>query len=136
LFATIDFYMLRTSGSETVPEMSPLRHFEDQWRKSWRALVILAAICSLTVSVATRYSSSWDVSAPAMKIVQAHPTPEVKRQRLNKDAANWLPPLVAFDVLRSPSSYSRTAPAEPPAQNPLLEESLFNRPPPSSVFLS
>ena len=30
LFATTEFYMLQTSGSETVPEMSPLRHFEDQ----------------------------------------------------------------------------------------------------------
>jgi hypothetical protein len=136
LFATTEFYMLQTGGSETVPGMSPLRHFEDQWRKSWCAVVVLAAVCSLTVSVATRYSSSWDVSAPKVKTVEAHPTPEAKRQRLDKDAANWVPPLVGFDVLQSPSSYPRTAPAEPPAQNLLLEESLFNRPPPSSEFLS
>jgi hypothetical protein len=99
-------------------------------------VVVLAAVCSLVVSVATRYSSSWDVSAPTVKTLRAHTTPEAKRQRLDKDAANWVPPLVGFDVLRSPSSYARTAPAQPPAQNLLLEESLFNRPPPSSEFLS
>ncbi|MFZ0276441.1 MAG: hypothetical protein WA254_05635 [Candidatus Sulfotelmatobacter sp.] len=110
--------------------MSPLRHFEDQRRKIWCAVVVLAAVCSLTVSVATRYSSSWDVSVPTVKTVQAHTTPEA-RQRLDKDAANWVPPLVCFDALRSPSSYRQTAPAEPHTQNVLLEESLFNRPPPS-----
>jgi hypothetical protein len=136
LFATTEFYMLQTSGSQTAREMSPLRHFEDQQRKGWCAVVVLAAVCSLTVSVATRYSSSWDVSAPTVKTVQAHTTPEAKRQHLDKDAANWVPPLVCFDALRSPSSYPRTAPAEPPTQNLLLEESLFNRPPPSFEFLS
>ena len=116
--------------------MSPLRHFEDQWRKTWCAAVVLAAVCSLTVSVATRYSSSWNVSAPTVKTVQAHATPETKRQRLDKDAANWVPPLVCFDALRCPSSYRQTAPAEPPTQNVLLDENLFNRPPPSCEFLS
>jgi hypothetical protein len=44
--------------------MSPLRHFEDQRRKTWSAVVVLAAVCSLTASVATRYSSSWDACRP------------------------------------------------------------------------
>lgn len=112
--------------------MSPLRHFEDRRRKIWRAMVVLTAVCSLTVSVATRYSSSWNVSATAVKTVQANATPETKRQNLDKDAAKWVPPLVGFDALRSPSAYRQTAPAEPPTQNILLEKSLFNRPPPSS----
>jgi hypothetical protein len=136
LFARAQFYMLEMGRLETFPEMSPLRHFEDQRRKTWCAVVVLAAVCSLTVSVATRYSSSWDVSAPTVKTVQAHAKPEAKRQRLDKDAANWVPPLVGFDALRSPSSYRQTTPAEPPTRNVFLEESLFNRPPPSSEFLS
>jgi hypothetical protein len=116
--------------------MSPLRHFEDQRRKVWCAVVVLAAVCSLTVSLATRYSSPWDVSAPAVKTVRAHTGPEAKRQHLAKDAANWVPPLNRFDVLRYPSSYRQTVPVEPPKQNTFLEESLFDRPPPSSEFLS
>jgi hypothetical protein len=122
-------------GLQTAPAMSLLRHFDNGRRKSWCAVVVLAAVCSLIVSVATRYSSSWDVSAPAVKTLRGHTTPEAKRQRLDKDAADWVPPLVGFDVLRSPSSYPRTAPAQTPAQNRFLEESLFNRPPPSSEFL-
>jgi hypothetical protein len=116
--------------------MSSLRHFEDLRRKTWCAVVVFVAVCSLTVSVATRYSSSWDVSSSTVKTVQAHTTPEEKRQRLAKDAADWMPPLFCYDVLRSPSSYRQTAPAEPPTQNIVLEESLYNRPPPSAEILS
>jgi hypothetical protein len=95
-------------------------------------VVALAAVCSLTVSVATRYTSAWNVSSPSVKTVQAHTTPEAKRQRLLKDAANWVPPLVRFDVLGSLSSYPRIAPAVPPRPIFLFEASLYNRPPPSS----
>ncbi len=116
--------------------MSPLKHFEDQRRKTWCAVVVFAAVCSLSVSVATRYSSSWDVSSPTVKTLQAQTTPEWKRQRLAKDAVNWVPPLVCFDVFRSPSSYRQVGPAEPATPNILLEESLFNRPPPTSESLS
>jgi hypothetical protein len=116
--------------------MSPLKHFEDRRRMSWYAVVALAAVYALTVSVATRYCSPWDVSAPTVKTVQGQATPEANRQRLAKDAANWVPPLICFDVSRSPSSYLRIAPAEPATQRVLFEESLFNRPPPSSKLLS
>ena len=137
LLAAAEFYMLEVSGVANSPEMSSLSHFEDQrrkswWRGSWCAVVALAAVCSLTVSVATRYSSAWDVSSPSVKTVQAHTTPEAKRQRLLKDAANWVPRLVRFDVLGSPSSYPRIAPAVPPRPIFLFEASLYNRPPPSS----
>jgi len=116
--------------------MSPLRHCEYRRHRTWCALVVLLAVCSLTVSVATRYSSSSDPSSPTVKTVQTHTTPDAKRQRLAKNAATWVPPLVCFDVLRSPSSYPRIAPAEPPIRSFLLEENLYNRPPPSSAFLS
>jgi len=116
--------------------MSPLRHCEYRRHRTWCALVVLLAVCSLTVSVATRYSSSFDPSSPTVKTVQTHTTPDAKRQRLAKNAATWVPPLVCFDVLRSPSSYSRIAPAEPPIRSFLLEENLYNRPPPYSAFLS
>lgn len=137
LLAAAEFHMLQLIGVANPPEMSSLSHFEDQprrtwWRGSWCAVVALAAVCSLTVSVATRYTSAWDVSSPSVKTVQAHTTPEATRQRLLKDAANWVPPLVSFDVLGSPSSYPRITPAVPPRSTFLFETSLYNRPPPSS----
>ena len=116
--------------------MSPLSHFEAQRRKSWCALVVLVAVCSLTVSVATRYSSRWEASSPTVKTVQTHTSPDVKRQRLAKNAATWIPPVARFDILRAPIFYPRITPAGPPVPSLLFEESLYNRPPPSSQSLS
>ncbi len=117
--------------------MSPLRHSDYRRHRNWCALVVLLAVCSLTVSVATRYSSSsWDASSLAVKTVRTHTTPNAKRQRLAKNAATWVPPLICFDVFRSPSSYPRIAPAGPPIISFMMEDNLYNRPPPSSAFLS
>jgi hypothetical protein len=111
--------------------MSALNHFADRQRKSWCAFVVFVAVCSLTVSVATRYSTPLDTSSPTVKTVQTHTTPEAKRQRLAKDpAAQWAPPVVCFRVLRSPSFYPRMSPAGPPIPGLFFEESLYNRPPP------
>jgi hypothetical protein len=99
-------------------------------------VVVLAAVCSLTVSVATRYSSPLDASSPTMRTLQTHTTGDAKGQRLAKNAANWMPPLVCFDILRSPSFYPRIVPEGPRAPKLLLEENLYNRPPPSSKLLS
>ncbi len=116
--------------------ISPLRHFDRQRHRTWCALVVLAAVCSLTVSVATRYSSPDTPSSSTMKTVHTHTAPDVKRQRLAKNAANWLPLLVCFDGLRVPSSYPRIARAGRPAPSPLFEQNLYNRPPPLSEFHS
>ena len=95
-------------------------------------MVVLVVVCALIVSVATRYSSTVDASSTAVKAGQNHTSPEAKRQHLAKDAANWLPPVICFSVLQSPSSYPRIAPAGPPIPGLVLEESLYNRPPPPS----
>jgi hypothetical protein len=113
-----------------------LSHFEDRRRRWWCAVVVLVAVCSLIVSVATRYSSTFDASSTAVNAGQIHTSPEAKRQHLAKDAANWLPPVICFSVLQSPSSYPRIAPAGPPIPGLVLEESLYNRPPPSFESLS
>jgi|SRR5271165_6036421 len=115
--------------------MPPLSHFEDRRRQGWCAAVVLVAVCSLIVSLATRYSYTCDAPT-TVKAVQIHKSPEAKRQRLAKDAADWMPPMIYFSVLQSPSSYPRIAPAGPPVPGLLFEESLYNRPPPSSESLS
>ena len=131
-------WILYGRNSENLEEflMSELRHFEDQRRKKWCAVVVLVAAWSLTVSLATRYSTPWDASAPTVKIVQTHASPEAKRQRLAKDAFDWTPPVVCVSVLQAPSSYPRISPAGPPTPSLLFEESLYDRPPPSFEFLS
>ena len=111
-------------------------HFVTRLRRMHCALVILLAVCSLIVNVATRYSSSGNSGVGAVKTVQTRASIEAKRQHLAKDAANWLPPVICFTVLQAPSSYPRIAPAGPPIPGLLLEESLYNRPPPASTFLA
>jgi hypothetical protein len=99
------------------------------------AIVVLLAVFSLTVSVATRYCSPQNSSARSaacsVRNVHEHSSPERSRQRLTKSAADWMPPVVGTAVQEAPRLYARIAPAGPPAPSFLLEKSLYNRPPPS-----
>jgi hypothetical protein len=116
--------------------MQPLSHPEDQRRKNWRVVVVLVAVFSLALSVATRYSCLGVASSTTVKAFQIHASPEAKRQRLAKDAADWMPPVISVSLLQSPSSYPLIAPAGPPMPGLRFEESLYNRPPPSSESFS
>ncbi len=116
--------------------MQLLSHFEDRSRQKWYLAIVLVAVCSLIVSVATRYSYTWDDPSTTVKAVQIHTSPEAKRQRLAKDAADWTPPVIHFGVLHAPSSYPLIAPSGPPMPGLQFEESLYNRPPPFSESLS
>jgi hypothetical protein len=115
-------------------EMLSLTSSENRRCRRWCALVILLAVCALTASVATRYSYTQSASALTGKTLQKHLSPEPSRQRLSKNAANWIPPVVRSVTLQAPSSYPRIAPAGPPMPNLVLENSLYNRPPPTQSF--
>lgn len=116
--------------------MQLLSHLEDQRRKNWRAVVVVVAVFSLALSVATRYSSMGVVSSTAVRAFQLHASPEAKRQRLAKSAADWMPPVMCVSLMQAPSSYPRIAPAGAPMPGLRFEESLYNRPPPCSESLS
>ena len=110
--------------------MPSLSHFEGPRRKNWCAVVVLVAVCSLIVSLATRYSTPCDAPLPTVKSVQNHTYTDAKRQRLVKDAANWMPPVTCVDGLSVPNFYPRIAPAGPPIPTLVLEENVYKRPPP------
>jgi|SRR5271170_3165945 len=112
--------------------MPDSRHFVDQRRKNWCAVIILLAVCSLTMSLATRYGALWGDSSHAVRTVHTHGSLDAKRQRLTKNAATWLPPVFSFTVLEDPGFYPSISPAGPAAPTLLFEENLFNRPPPSA----
>jgi hypothetical protein len=116
--------------------MSQTRHLEKGRHRNFCALVVLVAVFSLTVNVATRYSSPCNDSSRLVKTFQTQTSTDAKRQRLAKNAANWMPSVVCFDVLRAPAFYPRIAPQSPPVSSLLFEPSLYNRPPPSSKFLA
>lgn len=116
-------------------EMLALTNCEDSRQRCWCAALILFAICTLTVSVATRYNVIPGLRGSACSL-QKHSSPETSRQRLMKSAATWVPPVVCSAVLVAPSAYPRLAPAAPPIPVLFFEESLYNRPPPDFNLLS
>jgi hypothetical protein len=109
--------------------MLRLTNLEGRWRRSCCAIVVFFAVTALAVSVATRYCSPQS-SSYSVRTLRGHSLPEQGRQRLTRDAANWMPQVVRSGVLRAPTSYPRIAPAGLPVPSVLLETSLYNRPPP------
>ncbi len=96
----------------------------------------MLGVCSLTLSLATRYYFPIDGSSHTVKTFKTSVSPEANRQRLNKNAANWLPPVLVFTDLEAPNFYPKFAPAGPPIPNLFFEESLYNRPPPTASVLT
>jgi hypothetical protein len=103
---------------------------QSRTRKFWCLLTVALAVCSLTVSVATRYCWSDAASVSIEKSVHKHSSLETSRQRLTKVAASWLRPVIVSALLHGPTSYPRIAPAGPPGPGIFFETSLYNRPPP------
>jgi hypothetical protein len=94
-------------------------------------VIVLLAVSSIAVSVATRYCSPQGSSAYSARTLHKHSSPEPSRQRLTKSSANWIPAVARNMVLEAPSSYPRIAPAGVPMSSVLVEPNLYNRPPPS-----
>jgi hypothetical protein len=102
--------------------------------RCWCAGIILVLVCTLTVSVATRYVSSHSSSAATARTLQKATSAEPSRLRLIKGAASWAPPLLVSEVHQSPVYYPRSVAFGPSIPSIYLEDNLYNRPPP--VFLS
>jgi hypothetical protein len=82
---------------------------------------------SLVVSVATR---TFHLASSATVTVQSSAA-QGMRQHMNRDAVGFVPPVRVFAAFQAPTSYPYIAPAGPPQAVILLDESLYNRPPPS-----
>lgn len=101
--------------------------------RRWQAVLIAIAIGSLTLSVATRFWAPLTSQSHIVKSVDRR-TGEPKRQHLDRDAARWVAPSANFSILVPAVIESRLAPAGPILPKHVFGESLYNRPPPSSVF--
>jgi len=105
-------------------------------RKRWCIAIVLLAVCTLTISVATRYSRSQGPADETLTAVQTHHSSTPGLQRLLNNAATWIPPLVETAVFHDPGYYPHIAPSDSPISSVLLERNLYNRPPPSLFSLS
>ena len=111
-------------------------HLNDQRPKNLFATTVLLVVCSLTVSLATRYYFPVDSSSQAVKSIKVQKSPDAQRQRLDKKAANWVPPVFCLTQLEAPGFSPRIAPTGLPVMSLLLEEKLYNRPPPAFTPLT
>jgi len=93
-------------------------------------LVVFLAIVALTASLATRTFSP--TTSPGNTSQVRSISAQGMRQHLDRDASRWMPPVLVTTTLQAPPVfYPRFAAAGPPLPNTLLDESLYNRPPPS-----
>ena len=104
-------------------------------RKRWCTAIVLLAVCTLTVSVATRYSICPNATNKNQTVVEADKS-WTGLQRLLNNAATWMPPLVEAEIFHDPGCYPHVVESGPRILTVLLEENLYNRPPPSASFLS
>jgi len=96
-------------------------------RPAWQTLLVVVAIFSLTVSLSTR---TFRLKVSSINSVQSSAGQAI-RQHMDRDAVRWMPAVPVVATLDAPSFYPLVAPAGPPLPGLLLDESLYNRPPPA-----
>ena len=124
------------ANQQPTGEMLSLTNRRNGRCARWCAFVVLMAVCSLAVSVATRYSSPETAPASTVKASRCYSSQEHGRQRLTKDAANWVPPVIVAWLLQEPASYPQITVETPAVANPSFASVLYYRPPPFADFLS
>jgi len=115
-----------------------LDNLEPRQSKRWWIAVVLLAVCSIAISVATRYCVPGKAADSKVTTVRNHVDTETEqgRQRLLNNAISWMPPVVGSAMLDQNNSFNPIVLARPPAPRQFFEQSLFNRPPPAnSSFL-
>jgi hypothetical protein len=115
--------------------MSFPKNHENRRHQFWCAVVVVLAVCSLTVSVTTRYCSPGG-SISVATTLHNFASIEHGRQRLLKYAPLWGPPVVRCAMFGGPISSPHLAPASPPILDAICDKCLYNRPPPASELLS
>lgn len=101
----------------------------------WCVAVVLLAVCALTVSVATRYGSAYS-GISAIHTVNNHARSTSTCQRLDVNAAGWMPPVIDSTVLQARDPHARVASVRPTFLKLFPESSLYNRPPPASLSIA
>jgi hypothetical protein len=126
--------VIQARVSAVTIDMSASEHVEKLRLRKWCTAIVLVAVCSLTVSLVTRYTAPLGISSRTAKTLRISGAAAAKRQHLAKDAVDWMPPVIRIRLL-VPSSFSSTVAIDAPVLNCFSEQSLYNRPPPSGIFL-
>jgi hypothetical protein len=95
----------------------------------WRRALILGAVLSLAISVATRYSTVVRHEAAA-KILTSQSL-DAKRQHLLKDGPHWSAPAATLVLFEPTQVLVAGLPAVPLGPQLYATDFLYSRPPPS-----
>jgi len=95
----------------------------------WRRALVLGDVLSLTISVATRYSTVVRRET-ATKILTSQSL-DAKRQHLLKDGLHWVAPAATFVLFEPTQVRVAGIPAATPAPQLYATDFLYSRPPPS-----
>lgn len=94
---------------------------------SWSRLALVGVVTlSLFITLATR---TFHGTTPHSIAVHSN-SQQAMRQHMDRDAVRWVAPVAKVVVSQAPTFYPRVAPAGPSIPTLLLEENLYNRPPP------
>jgi hypothetical protein len=105
-------------------------HRQSVYQKSfWLRALILGAVLSLAINVATRYSAITLQEAGATKSATALSL-DGKRQHLLNDGLHWSAPAATFVLLQPARVFVAALPPISPVTRIYSEESLYDRPPP------
>src|SRR5258708_22652985 len=99
----------------------------------WRSVLIVSAVCFLTINVVTRYSmAGYDISnVKTARVAKVSPQ-ESQRQRLLGNGLHWVSPAAASSLFQPPRVSVPAVSAVFVAINLESESWLYKRPPPSS----
>lgn len=93
---------------------------------SWRWTLVNVVLFSLCFSLVTRFHS--DVSsATSVRCL----SPNSVRQHMDRDAVPWTAPVPRYATLDAPNFHPYVPPTDLPLLISLLEQNLYNRPPPA-----
>jgi hypothetical protein len=104
------------------------RHRASVTSRCWSAVIVLA-ICSLTMSLATRFAVADPPSQNSTTLKSE--LPDAKRQHLLANAFQWNAPPASFTLFQPPQPSVLAVSVVVPSINLRSETWLYNRPPPS-----
>jgi len=116
--------------------MIRLTNFRGLGHRRWCSAIVLVTVLSLALSVITRYAGHEGALSNQATVAQKHASLSHGHQRLLKDAAIWIPPVLSFEALPMPGFSSCIVLADGVAYSLVFEGSLYNRPPPAFELLS
>jgi predicted MFS family arabinose efflux permease len=101
-------------------------------RSGWRRVLVVIAIFSLTVTLATRFSIPPDSHIHAFKS-DSNKSGEPKR--LDRDAVSYVIPALSFAGFDATPVYAYLPPSSTVGARDVISASLYNRPPPHSFSI-